>query len=103
MSFEQWGYEFDGAYSAPDRLQSMAGVYVIWCKTDDIWRVIDVGQSANVRQKLVEEGRAGCWTNDCRLGTLYFAATYTRDISEAERSSLEQMIRRLTNNVREAM
>ncbi len=103
MSFEQWGYEFDGAYSAPDRLQAMAGVYVVWCKTNDVWKVIDVGQSDDVRQRLAQHGREGCWKGDCGLGTLYFAATYTKDLAEAERRCLEEMIRRLTNNLREAI
>ncbi|HOI93179.1 MAG TPA: hypothetical protein PK250_00585 [Syntrophobacter fumaroxidans] len=101
MSFEQWGYEFDGAYSVADRLQPRAGVYVVWCKIEDKWKVIGVGQSENVGKQLVDGERALRWADECKPGTIYFAATYTDGAPESERKCIEQLIRRLTNNVRE--
>lgn len=103
MSFEQWGYEFDGAYSLADRLQPRAGVYVVWCKTEDRWRVIGVGQSENVNRQLAEAEQARCWGDECKMGTVYFAATYTDGASESERKCIETLIRRLTNNLQEAV
>lgn len=29
MAFDRWGYNFDGAHTDPNRLQSSPGVYVI--------------------------------------------------------------------------
>lgn len=50
MTFERWGYEFNGAYTSPDSLQSGSGVYVIWCKDGDNWIVVDVVESDDPKQ-----------------------------------------------------
>lgn len=96
MSFERWGYQFDGAYTSPDSLQSRSGVYVIWCKYGDNWTVLDVGESADVRERVGNHERAGCWSRNC-LGTIYYSATYTPNLQQAGRVQIEQRIRNLTN------
>ena len=92
MSFESWGYEFDGAYSSPDHLQPTAGVYVIWCGDGDSWTVLDVGESDNVRDRVSDHDRADCWAEHC-TGIIYYSATYTPDLDEDERRAIEQEIR----------
>ncbi len=32
MSFERWGYQFEGAWADPNNVESRSVVYVIWCK-----------------------------------------------------------------------
>lgn len=92
MSFERWGYQFDGAYTLPDSLQSRSGVYVIWCKSGVDWTVLDVGESANVKDRVSNHERADCWRRNCS-GTIYYTATYT----SSGREEIEQRIRTLTN------
>jgi hypothetical protein len=60
MTFERWGYKFDGAYTSPDSLQPIAGVYVIFCRDGDRWTVLDVGESDNVRDRLSDHERVDC-------------------------------------------
>jgi len=60
MSFSRWGYEFDGAYLDPTQQSSRAGVYVIWCKSGDDWKVLDVGESEDVKARLANHERAAC-------------------------------------------
>jgi len=50
MTFERWGYEFNGAYTSPDSLHSDSGAYVIWCKDRDNWIVVDVVESDDPKQ-----------------------------------------------------
>ena len=57
MGFERWGYQFDGAYASPDSLQSRSGVMLIWCKKDVDWTVLDVGESADVRERVSNHER----------------------------------------------
>lgn len=88
--FEKWGYHFDGAYTNPNNLQSAAGVYVIWCKTNDSWTILDVGESDDVKDRINNHDRADCWQDNCP-GTIYYSATYISN--PQERSNLEQRIR----------
>ena len=96
MGFERWGYEFDGAYTSPDRLKARAGVYVIWCKSGDDWTVLDVGEAADVKGRVSNHDRTDCWLRNCS-GTIYYSATYTPNLQQAGRMEIEQRIRGLTN------
>lgn len=88
--FDRWDYHFDGAYTDPKRLREAAGVYVIWCKADNQWIILDVGESDNVRERLNNHERFDCWEDNCS-GTIYYSATYISD--QQERLDLEQRIR----------
>lgn len=90
MSFNRWDHEFDGAYTDPNSLQSAAGVYVIWCKTDNNWTILDVGESDDVRDRINDHDRSDCWRRKCK-GTIYYSATYIDNASDRE--ELEQKIR----------
>ena len=90
MGFDRWDYHFEGAYTDPNKLQTSAGVYVIWCKDGEMWTKLDVGESDNVRDRVNNHERADCWIENCS-GTIYYSATYISD--PEERSNLEQKIR----------
>ena len=92
MSFTQWDHEFDGAHSDPFLLREAAGVYVVWCEAEGIWRILDVGQSENVVNRTRNHDRADCWSRNCS-GKIYYAATYISD--PLERHDLEYRIRSL--------
>jgi hypothetical protein len=96
MGFERWGYKIDGPYASSDSLKPRAGVYIIWCKKGDSLTVIDVGESANVKERVNNHERFDCWIRHCS-GTTYYSATYTPNLQQAERIQIEQKIRRLTN------
>ncbi len=96
MGFECWRYQFDGAYTSPDFLQSRSGVYVIWCKSGGDWIVIDVGEAGDVKERVSNHDRDDCWPRNCS-GTIYYSATYTPNLQQAGRMEIEQKIRELTN------
>lgn len=96
MPFDSWGYHFEGAFSAPRQLPSGSGVYVIWCKDGDNWKVLDVGESDDVRDRVMNHKRADCWSRNCS-GIIHFAATYTLNLTESKRREIEQDIRNRTN------
>ena len=96
MSFERWGYEFDGLYSKPDDLQGASGVYVIWCEAPDDLSVLDVGQSGNVKERIQDHERSECWFRHCSGGHVRYSATYTHNLPEGRRIRMEQLIRQLT-------
>jgi len=97
MSFERWGYTFEGAFSRPESLPPGQGVYVIWCEPEQGgWLVLDVGESEDARERVMHHERAGCWRRNCR-GTIYYSATYTPGFTEEQRRAIEQRIRNLKN------
>ena len=92
-SFYFYGRIFDGRYLTSLSLKSEAGVYVIWefCAPDQ-WRVLDVGESDRVQSRLRNHEREEQWSRAC-MGTLYFSATYTPDLTPEQRKALEHQIR----------
>ena len=96
MSFERCGYQQGPEPIAARRLQSRSGVYVIWCKSGDNWTVLDVGEAANVKERVSNHDRANCWARNCS-GIIYYSATYTPNLQQAGRMKIEQRIRGLTN------
>lgn len=96
MSFERWGYTFEGAFTDPASLGPRSGVYVIWCKEDDNWNVLDVGESHDVQNRVVNHDRKDCWERNC-TGIIYYSATYTPNLQQSGRQQIEQEIRNVTN------
>jgi len=97
MSFERWGYNFEGAFANPESLPSGQGVYVIWCEPDQgEWPVLDVGESDDVRHRVITHERTECWRRHCR-GKIHYSATYTPGLTEEQRRNIEHEIRRLNN------
>lgn len=92
MPFERWGYQFEGAYTSRDSLRPISGVYVIWCENGDVWTVLDVGEAADVKERVKNHDRTDCWAQNCS-GTIYYSATYTPNLEEAGRMQIEQEIR----------
>jgi hypothetical protein len=92
MSFERWGYTFEGAWDDPNRLEARSGVYVIWCKDGDTWTVLDVGESGDVKGRVLSHDRKEEWMRHCK-GTIYYSATYTPNLEQAGRMEVEQKIR----------
>lgn len=96
MGFERWGFYFDGCHESPEKLQPDPGVYVIWCKTGNDWKVLDAGQAQDVKDRVTNHDRAHCWSQNCE-GKVLYSATYTRGMDGYERSQIETQIRTLTD------
>ena len=87
----------DGPYpiTQADKLKNTPGVYTILCRSSstssrDTLTLIDVGQSDNVRDRVMSHDRRECWNKNCK-GSLEVAATYIKD--EQQRLDLEKQIR----------
>jgi hypothetical protein len=94
LSFSRWGYDFDGAYADPQDLKPQAGVYIVWCDSGEAWEALDLGESEDVRSRLVNHERGNCWRENCK-GTLRYAAAYTPGVSEEGRRRIEEYLRQI--------
>lgn len=95
MSVTIGDYTFDGPYTSPDHLEDRSGVYAVLCRSTLVnnLKVIDIGESAQVRTRLQNHDRAPCWAQNC-TGTLVFAAYYTPNLQQAGRMKIEQELRK---------
>jgi hypothetical protein len=93
MPFERWGYQFDGAYTSPDSLEPLPGIYIIWCRSKQgTWQVLDIGESENVKESSNNHERRPCWLQNCQ-GQIYYSATYTPNIGKNKRLEIEEKLR----------
>ena len=90
MSIRISGYDFEGPYASSDTLENRSGVYVVGYSIDaGRWRIIDVGESANIRTRIENHDRKDCWRRHASNG-YQFGVYYT---PEARRMQIEKRIR----------
>lgn len=94
MPFDWHGLRFEGPFRQPGDLDSKAGVYVIWCSRGAGWAALDVGESGDVRARILSHDRKDCWRQNC-LGEVMFAAHYTPGTDEISRRRIETQLRDL--------
>lgn len=71
-------------------LDPLPGVYVIWCQTRNNSKILDVGESENVIEKIIYHDRTESWKKNCS-GTIQYSAAYISD--KQERLKLKRKIR----------
>lgn len=96
MSITIGKYQFDGPYDNMASLQDRSGVYVILCHSDNQNFVIDVGESATLKNRVENHDRKACWQRNCS-GKLTVAVLYTPNLQSSGRVAIEQEIRRQYN------
>lgn len=90
MSIKIAGYSFEGPYSLTSSLKKRSGVYAVVCAGSST-TLLDVGESADVRDRVENHDRKSCWKRNCS-STIKYAAHYIS--GEKERKKIEQAIRK---------
>jgi hypothetical protein len=90
MAINLKSYSFDGPFQSTESLHFRSGVYAILGKRplDAQYRVIDIGESQNIRQRVGTHDRAPCWKG--HQLPLYVAAYYC---DETNRMKVEYELR----------
>ena len=97
MTVEIGGYTFQGWYMYTSILPETAGLYAIGqtplsaLKKDDNLKLIDVGESSNIREQVKNHERKNCWRAHARA--IRYAYLRTPDNSKSEREEIEKEIR----------
>ena len=89
-------YTFDGPFSSPNSLEKRSGVYAIHCHKAGSYSLIDIGESSEVRDRVIGHDRKDCWNRNC-IGSLTYSAFYTPNLQSPGRMQIEQEIRRQYN------
>ncbi|ACL66329.1 conserved hypothetical protein [Anaeromyxobacter dehalogenans 2CP-1] len=96
--FIAYGLEWDGTFKDPNRFKGVGGVYMVWCKKGEDWKVLDVGESGNVAERLANHDRALQWALHAAFagGEVHLAAHYTLGADADGRRAIEHKLRELT-------
>lgn len=90
-------HQFEGPHTSTDSLQDNSGVYAILDhRNDGKYYLLDCGESANVKTRVVSHDRQPCW-NLHSSGTLTVAVYYTPNLQQSGRMEVEQAIRKAYN------
>lgn len=94
MSIQLKSYPFDGPFDNTGPLRSLSGVYSILGKrpTNMQCRVLDIGESHSVRERVENHDRQPCWLG--HQMPLFVAAYYC---NQTERMKIEQELRAFYN------
>lgn len=85
-------YVFEGPYTDTKPLKDNSGVYAIHCYNDGKYFIIDVGESAKVKERVENHDRKDCWKRNCG-GILTYSVYYTPGLQQPGRVQVEQAIR----------
>jgi hypothetical protein len=76
VSTGQHEYQFSGPFTAVGELSARSGVYLISTKRENgVHKVIDVGESGNVWDRVSNHDRVQCWRRELLNGA-FFSALY---------------------------
>ena len=91
MTIQLGSYAFEGPLRDSASLADLSGVYAVLGinSGDASWRVLDAGESANVRDRVSCHDRSPCWARQGKREIAY-AAHYA---NEASRMRIEQELR----------
>jgi hypothetical protein len=97
MSIQIGNYTFDGPFTNPASLKNVSGVYGVLARSSsgNGYAVIDIGESATVRDRVTNHDRSVCWARNRQAG-LRYAAFYC---DQPTRIRAEQPLRRQFNLV----
>ncbi|PKN02504.1 hypothetical protein CVU76_00475 [Candidatus Dojkabacteria bacterium HGW-Dojkabacteria-1] len=92
MSIQIGNYRFEGPYLQISNLEGKSGVYVILTGiADKRYRVIDIGESADIWTRITCHDRKSCWERNVFPGSfITFAVLYC---NENDRVQIEKALR----------
>jgi hypothetical protein len=94
MTIALAGYTFEGPYTLPSKLANRSGVYAILTQTSsNNYKVVDVGESADVRDRVENHDRSDCWKRNSSPISPRYAAHYTPGMQQPGRAKIEQKVR----------
>jgi hypothetical protein len=93
MSVNLAGQKFEGPFLTTKPIREEPGVYlVVGAGDDDQFKLVDAGESGNVRETVDNHSRRSCW-DQFGFAKLAVAVCYTPEKGEEQRRAIEEQIR----------
>ena len=98
MSIKIGNYTFEGPFATPDPISNNSGVYAVLTRRSgtDPYTVIDVGESGEVCDRVMNHDRDPEWARANHGGGIHFAAFYC---NERDRMQIESELREIYSPV----
>lgn len=90
------GYPFVGPFNETKFLENQPGLYAVHIQQDDDYILVDLGEAADVQERVRSHERTDCWLRHSKGGLISFSAYYTPDLPAEARVQLEALIREQT-------
>ncbi len=87
-------YKFQGPYTSNSKLEDRPGIYAIHCYEDGKYMLLDIGESARVKSRVLSHDRINCWQHNCS-GNITVSVYYTPHWTQEGRSKLQERLRKL--------
>ncbi len=91
MTIEIAGYNFEGPFSNTSLLENRSGVYAIIGNNGQGNFLVDLGESAEVKNRVDNHDRKDCWKR--KSLRINIAVKYTPNLAQSGRMQIEQFIR----------
>jgi hypothetical protein len=85
-------FPFEGPLASLDNIENESGVYAIICEFVDKFYLLDVGQSKNIKEKIVNHERKKCWER-FQKGKIRYAVLYSDDYRDMSENNIVKSIR----------
>lgn len=85
-------YKLQGYFENSSELEPYQGVYVVYDKYNGNYKPIDIGESGNIKERILSHDRKPEW-NKMAKGTICFAIKYLKGCHESYRKDIEQDLR----------
>jgi hypothetical protein len=92
MAITIGGYNFEGPFTSLDDSRDDSGVFAVVCDREGKKYLLDIGESATVREDIKNHKRMQSWIRDCPE-TLLYAVHYTPRLQQSGRVVIEGNIR----------
>ena len=79
MGLKVSGYTFEGPFDSPTELKNESGVYVILTEDGSSWKLLDCGDSGDVKQRVGNHLREECWKKHA-VGRIAYVAKYCEEL-----------------------
>lgn len=94
MAFKIGEYSFTGPVASIDRHKDKSCIYVIVCKVEGEYFLLDIIESSKLRIRGENTGKMDCWIKHCN-GQLMIFVHNTPLLKQQERIIIEQELRAL--------
>ena len=101
MSIKLGQYSFDGPYPSIAKIKGRSGLYVIVCKIESEYYLLDVGESSNLKKGIENQDKKECWIKKCK-GQLSIYVHYSLFLKQEGRILAEQELREMYHPACEA-
>lgn len=93
MGIKIAGYKFNGPYTSAKKIENKAGIYIVHLDKKNNYDVLDIGESAMLKDRMEHHERMKCWIKHALGKEIAISVYYTKHWSQGGRMKFVQKLR----------